>query len=465
LGGGVSFASSLSVYQDQTIYNYIPKENYIGFAKGLKGKCEGDTLSLSVMSACPEDKRLCKLLHEVKSAEQEFRAVQSNMKVLDQLISLPKPTSFDAKNMIDTAKEVGVEQARLSQKETLLNQEVMIKQRSFQKQAPVKQALQSAQICTKELELTLPYGHVSFSTNYEANMDEKEITVTQNLSITNRSGIDIEAETAMFYYRSARQYVTPIHFNPWIVSKYIPMLKKMYKSKRAINDKEAMVELAMMEDTGTMVKAAYAPVASYEDAREYKIKDLFLPSTGLPLEVQVLHWKVPLMCEVRAYPYVNSRAFYVCTFKPKFQIDSNRWKVKEGKRMINENAVGEYHNEKYDLYTKIEEDIKIFRKPIVQKERETGIFGGTARKKDGFVLTLTNKSDTGKTLTLIDRIPTSTTDEIKIKLLSVNSNKKVDYKMLKEGKMEMKLDLAPNETKTIEVLFEISYDKTLKVNY
>ena len=465
LGGGVSFASSLSVYQDQTMYNYIPKENYIGFAQGLKGKCEGDTLSLSVMSSCPEDKRLCKLLNEVKSAEQELRAVQSNMKVLDQLISLPKPTSFDAKNVIDTAKEVGVEQARLSQKETLLNQEVMIKQRSFQKQAPVKQALQSAQICTKELELTIPYGYVSFSTNYEANIDEKEITVTQNLSITNRSGIDIEAETAIFYYRSARQYVNPIHFNPWIVSKYVPMPKKMYKSKRAINDKEAMVELAMMEDAGTMAKAAYAPVASYEDAREYKIKDLSLPSTGLPLDVQVLHWKVPLICEVRAYPYVNSRAFHVCTFKPKFQIDSNRWKVKEGKRMINEAAVGEYHNEKYSLYTKIEEDIKILRKPIVQKERETGIFGGTARKKDGFVLTLTNKSDKVKTLTLIDRIPTSTTDEIKVKLLSVNSNKKVDYKMLKDGKMEMKLGLAPNETKKIEVLFEISYDKALKVNY
>ena len=56
--------------------------------------------------------------------------------------------------------------------------------------------------------------------------------------------------------------------------------------------------------------------------------------------------------------------------------------------MINENAVGEYRDGKYDLYTKVEEDIKIVRKPIVNKERETGIFGGTARKKDGFTLTL-----------------------------------------------------------------------------
>ncbi len=113
----------------------------------------------------------------------------------------------------------------------------------------------------------------------------------------------------------------------------------------------------------------------------------------------------------------------------------------------------------------MEEDIKILRKPIVQKERETGIFGGTARKKDGFVLTLTNKSDRSKTLTLVDRIPASTTDEIKVKLLSINFDKKIDYKMLKNGKIEMKIILGANETKKIEVLFEISYDKELKINY
>ena len=37
--------------------------------------------------------------------------------------------------------------------------------------------------------------------------------------------------------------------------------------------------------------------------------------------------------------------------------------------------------------------------------------------------------------------------------------------MLKDGQIEMKISLAGNETKKIEVLFEISYDKDIKVNY
>jgi hypothetical protein len=208
-----------------------------------------------------------------------------------------------------------------------------------------------------------------------------------------------------------------------------------------------------------------APVASYEDAREYKITNLKIPSTGTALDVDVISWKVPLECEVRAYPYMNTKAFHMCSFTPKYQIDSNTWKVKSGTEVINERAVGEYRKGKYNIYTKVEEDIQILRKPIVKKERKTGIFGGTARKQDGFTLTLTNKSNKVKELTLIERIPTSTSTEIKSKLLSINSKSKVDYKMLKDGEVEMHIMLNANETQKIDILFEISYDKDLKVNY
>jgi hypothetical protein len=206
-------------------------------------------------------------------------------------------------------------------------------------------------------------------------------------------------------------------------------------------------------------------VASYVDAREYKIDALDLPSVGMPVDVPVTSWNAPLVCEIKAYPYRNTSAFNVCSFTPKYQIDSNRWKVRSGDVMLNESAVGLYSKGTYELYTNIDEDIKIERKRIVNKERETGIFGGTARKKDGFVLTLTNKSDKEKTLRLIERIPTSTSDEIEVKLLEISSNEKIDYKMLKEGKIEMEITLKPKESKKIEVLFEISYDKDLKIRY
>lgn len=319
--------------------------------------------------------------------------------------------------------------------------------------------MKTERLCKKELLLQIPYGNISFSTRYEADIEENEVTVTQNLAITNRSGIDIEADTAMFYYRLANQYVRPVHFSPWVVSKFVPRTAKMYKNTSADMALSMKAESAMGGDI------APAPVVSYEDAREYKITNLSLPSTGVPLEVEVLSWKSALECEIKAYPYVNTKAFQVCSFTPKYQIDANKWKITSGTEVMNENAVGEYRDRKYQLYTKVEEDIKILRQPIVQKERTTGIFGGTARKKDGYTLTLTNKSDKVKTFTVVERIPTSTTTEIKSKLLSITSKNKVDYILLKDGEIEIPVTLAVHETKKIDVLFEISYDKDLKVRY
>ena len=464
----IGHASSLDVYQDQTFYHYTQNNNFIGFAQGVKASCEGSPMALLSMSLCPEEERLCKVLTELRTAEQKVQDVVATTKVLEQLISLPQPTTFDAPSWIESAKHIGMEQSRLLTQKKVLTQEVKIKQQLFRKQAPTQQASESTVLCKEEMELTIPYGYVSFSTRYEADIEnKKEISVTQYLSIINRSGIDIEADTGMFYYRSASQHVYPRYFRPWIVSKYIPRpsVKRVAKSKKYRSEEIQMDMVMMSAQKEAPSKRLSRPVATYEDAREYKIKDLILPSTGVALDLPVLTWKTTLSCDVRAYPYENQQAFHVCSFKPKYQIDSNAWKVKASSEVINENASGEYRDEKYHIYTKVEEDIKILRKQIVHRERETAIFGGTARKKDGFSLTLTNKSEKEKTLTIIERIPTSTTEEIKVKLLEIKSAKKVNYKMLKDGKIEMKLTLAGNETKKIEVLFEISYDKDLKVKY
>jgi len=465
LAGGLSYGSSLAVYQDSTFYHFSPQNNFIGFSKGLKAKCEGTLLALSPTTSCPEDNRLCKMLSTLKSTELKLQAVQENSKILDRLVSLPQPATLDASAWINAAKLTGEAQANLLSQEQLLNEELIIKQNTFDNQAPSKQALLSSQTCAWDIELSIPYGYVSFSISYDADIiDEKEVRVTQNLSIINRSGIDIQVDTAMFYYRKAHQYIRPIHFNPWIVSKYVPSPKREYKSRAM--QKELSMDMAVMAEESIPMPMMTAPtLATYEDAREYKIQNLILPSSAIPLEVEILTWKVPLSCEIRVYPYKNSRAFHVCSFKPKYQIDSNRWKVKSADALINENAVGEYRDGRYNLYTKVEEEINIVRKPIVKKERETGLFGTTVRKKDGFILTLTNKSDSSKTLTLIERIPTSTSEEVKVRLLKIDAKIKVDYKMFEDGQIQMKLTLAADENTEIEVLFEIAYDKDLKVSY
>jgi len=461
-GTTLSMASSLSIYQDKTLYSYTPQSSFIGLTKGVKAKCEGESISFSHTFVCPENGHLCKLYTDAEAVEAQILSNRNNMALLEKLIKLPQPNSVNAAVWVEAAKLLAREQTKLAlEKKRLSHESRKLKQR-FNKQTRANMPLALDSMCKGELELTLPYGYVTFATEYEATLLDGRIEVTQKLSVLNRSGIDIEANEAHFYYRSARQYVRPIYFSPWIVGERRAYLSKNVKRSRKIMVMDDAEEMHMDAPTA----AATAPQkVRYEDAREYTIENLKLPSTGESKSLPVMTWKVPVKCQTELFAYRNSNAFEVCSFKPKFQIEQNRWKITKNGKIVNESAVGEYKKENYRLYTQIDQDIKIIRKKIVRKERETGIFGGTARKKDGFILTIINKSNKEKKLLVTERIPSSTTEKIKVKLLSVHSDKAVDYNLLKDGKLKMNVVLVPHEARKIEVLFEISYDKDLKIDY
>jgi len=456
-------SSALSVYQDKALYTYAAKNSFIGISTGITANCEGEAMMISAIATCPGNKRLCKDLKRLKVSSMKLSELQFNDQILDKMIALPQPLEIDASAWIKAAQNLGKEKAALLEEITEGKATLNAARQHFNRQAPSTEVLVSETICGGEITLTLPPRYIYFSSRYEADISaEKMLTVTQYLSLVNRSGVDINADTAMFYYRSANQYVRPQHFNPWIVRKYEPRptIKRMKRASVTTMNDAPMMEVSAMD-----VSVPKQISATKVDTREYKIEGLELPSSGVPVDVSVSKWTVPMHCKLKTYPYLNRQAFEVCTFTPKFQIENNQWKLMSDKVIVNEKAQGQYYDGKYDLYTKVDQDIQVVRKRMVKNERETGIFGTTVRKKDGFVLTLTNKSDKPKTITVTDRIPTSTNDAIEVKLLALKSSKRVDYTMDKEGKIEMNITLDPKENKKIEVVFEIAYDKALKVRY
>ncbi len=452
-GSSLLMASQLAVYQDKTLYTYTPENSFIGLTKNVKAECERQSVAVQSGIDCPPGERLCALFSESRSLEGLIRTNAENSKILDKLVTLPQPNAIDATSWIEAARSVAKEKAALmTEREKLAYKNKALKQR-FARETRSTLPLILEKPCKKELTLTLPYGYVTFKPLYEANLQGNgQIEVTQKLSLLNRSGVDIEADKAHFYNTTANVHLYPVHFNPWVVSEaraYMPRKKAL-----AAND-------AVMEEKVTFATAP-ASKATYLQSREYSVINLNLPSTGEAKEVPVMSWKVPVNCALESYPYRRAGVFEVCRFTPKLQIEQRRWKFFEKGKLVNESAVGEYDGNFYALYTKLDQDIRVVRKPIVEKERESGIFGSTVKKKDGFRLEVLNKSDKAKKLRIVERIPVSTTDKIKVKLLSV---KGAEYSLKKEGKVVMPVTLKPHERREIEVLFELSYDKDLKVTY
>ena len=456
----LSHAASLQVYQDTATYTYTPKSDYLGMAEGVVATCKGKPLALEQKALCESDERLCREFNALQSAQEQLEGIQNNITLLDKIISLYQPTTLDAKATIDAARDISSERAKLVAKAQREKISFDLQREAFLKQTRATLPLYYSQKCDEATKLKFSYGAISFRTFYEADLStDDSVKVTQYLAVTNRSGVDIAAEDATFYYRSAQRTVRPVYFHPWIISEYQPPLPR---AQNLLKKSPAIMDSAVAE---MKAEAPTAPVAEYMDAREYKVMQLDLPSTGEPVNVIANTWSATMTCGLHVSPYANLLVYEQCSFTPGTQIENNTWEIKKGEELISSHAFGEYRENTYHLYTKIDEDIKVTRKPIVRKQKDTGFFGNTVRKKDGYILTLTNKSDKDKTLTVCERIPNSETEEIEVKLLQINSDKKVDYKLLKDGKVEMNVLLHAGEERTIEVLFEVAYDKEKKIIY
>lgn len=449
-------ASTLSVYQDRSIYSYLPASEFIGLTKNIAAKCEGASVPLRVMQTCPPSQRLCSDLYtKIETVKTKVQQNRLNSEILEKLITLPKPDSLDAQKAIAAAKAVAKEQTKLiAEKEKAIQRLKQLKA-DLSRQARASHPVGLKKGCQGTVTLEMPYGYITFETEYTATLLEKHrIKVQQNLSIRNHSGIDVEAKQATFYYRPSQQYVRPVHFRPWVIREQKPFPQKRMLQKGVAANEGIGADIAPV---------AAAPMrAYYEQSREYSVKDLKLPSDGEAKKVPVMQWEVPTKCQTELYAYRNLHAYKVCTFSPKFQIEHHRWKIYQNGAVINEQAAGEYKDSSYRLYVSNDEDIKAERRSVVDKEQESGIFGGTIKKRDGFELQLTNKSEKSKKVVVTERIPTPATEKIKVRLLSITGN---SYRLLKDGKIEMEVSLPPKSHKRIEVLFEISYDKDLKVMY
>jgi len=460
----VMHASVLEIYNDGAKYRYVPIDDYVGFANGVQATCDGQTVSLLPIKSCPEKKRLCQVASLLRELEEQRETVGQESAVLDQLVSLSKPTAIDASKWIDAAQKIGKKKAELIAKSKTIKERLQAQTDAFSRQAPSQKAVMTQRRCTGDLELVMPAGYIGARLLYEADTsDPASIAVKQYIAFSNQSGIDITAKEANVYAKSYRIYLRPQQFRPWIAQ--IRQERKHLKKTRAMRTL-SYAEAPMMDEGGAA--APVAPVANVGDViqmgyKNYHVSGIELPSTGEEIKVKIADYKAAVSCELVSYPYRGAQVYKACSFSPKSPIESHRWRIQKNKRLVSDQAYGVYRDGKYLLNVDVEEEVLIRRNPVVKRDKSSGIFGGSIRKKDGFELALTNLSSQTKMVKIIERIPTSTTDKIKVKLLRVEGAN--SHTLLPDGRLEIKVMLSPKANQRIKVLFELSYDKDTKVSY
>jgi len=463
-----SIASTLEIYNDGAKYRYVPIDKYIGFTRGVSASCEDQSVALAATDDCSDKKRLCRDIAVIKELGSQRVALKYESSTLEQLVTISKPTDIDASKWIDAAQKIGKRKSELSQALRDVNSKMKTASGKFTRQAPAKKAMMSEEKCLGELELNIPAGYIGAKLLYEADVSSPDsISIKQYIALSNHSGIDIVAGEAYIYAKSSRLYLRPQHFSPWVArvgdtNRYAKKLSRSLSANTASITQDAMME-SIMEDEGIAMPVPAIGAVVQAGYKNYHISGIELPSTGKDIKVKIADYKVSMECEYIAHPYRDNRLYRTCSFAPSSAIEANKWTIKKNKRLVTQEAYGEYWDGKYLLNTDVDDEVLISRGQVVKKDQSSGIFGGSIRKRDGFEIDVTNISDKPKSIKIIERIPSSTTDKIKVKLVSVAGVN--SYKLVKDGKLVIDVNLKPKEHKKIKVIFELGYDKKLKVNY
>ncbi|NKQ41883.1 MAG: DUF4139 domain-containing protein [Sulfurovum sp.] len=463
---GFVFASSLEIYQDVAKYRMIPTDRYVGFARDVSATCDGQSVALLTGEKCSDAYRLCKERDQLRILDSEKTALLYESETLEKLIEISKPTEVNANKWIEAANKIGKQKADLWEKQREVSAKLQSKKLAFSNQAPSKNALFLQKRCTGELELTMPSGHIGAKLLYEADVSsDDKIQVKQYLVVSNHSGIDVVAKDLYVYAKSYRVYLQPQQFSPWIarIQQDRPIAKRSMQKNAAYDESASTLDAVAGGDIAAVEPTASMGAVIQTGYKNYHVSGVELPSTGEEIKIKIADYQAVTECQYVSYPFMDSRVYRACSFIPLSPIESHKWRIQKDKRLVSDQAYGEYREGKYLLNVDIDDEVLVERKSIVKRDRSTGIFGGSIKKKDGFEIAVNNISDKVKKIQITERIPTSSTDKIKVKLLKVEGAD--SHKILKDGRLDMSVTLAPKEHKKIKIMFEINYDKETKVRY
>jgi hypothetical protein len=449
-------ASSLEVYRDGAFYRYTPKEAFVGFVgKGARALCKEVETPLVTTLRCPERFHLCQEKTQVEALEAEAGKAMAVRQVLQKLVDRSEPDEVDVEAFFEKAEKIGERLARLEARHEKAMERARLGKEAFLRRATAWEAAALPEDCMgEEVALKFPAGWVGFDLFYEAEVGEKgSVGITQKMHVTNRSGVDIEADTAHFFHTSLSHRLRPLRFTPWVVRDARHAPRRVYR--KGVAAMEAVVQSAPAVSMGEV---------SVERPRHYLVKKLSLPSSGKKVTVLLSRWREDAEYGERVYPYRDGRVYETVRFAPSRAIDADRWRVYEKGRLKAADVYGAYLDGRYTLFLGVDEEVAVHRDRLYLKEKES-FFGDTVKKRDGYEIALVNESDSAKRLTVVDRIPVAQRSDVKVKLLRVASKLPLRYELGPQGKLEMGVTLPPHGGGSIEVLFEVSHDKDKPVRY
>ncbi len=301
--------------------------------------------------------------------------------------------------------------------------------------------------CRDKGKVTITYPQYNFkvSSFYEiqAHTKERKIDFVKKIKIIQKSGQNYKNIDIISHSNSYNQRVQPSPFYP----KYL----NIYKSKRVLyakstnalsNDKAMLKPIARMEYRQNLTTSAFI------------IKGINLPNNQEKIiTLENKRYDISLQDDIDGYS--SSLAYLRASFRSDKYYQNSRAYI-----YLNNNQIGSINlkrikkDGKVNIYFGENQNIKV-KKTLLKRYNESEFFGNKQINTQVWQYRITNQNRTIQKINLMERIPISQNEDIKV--IPLFDTKKA--KISKKGKVVWSFNLAPNKTKTIKFGYKTTKPK------
>jgi len=301
----------------------------------------------------------------------------------------------------------------------------------------------------KEIIISYPIYNISRNGFYDINYDssKKSIGIKNSSFITQSTGVDFKNIDINFYTYNFVNQLKPNVFRPQYLD--------IYKPRQIAYAQEAEVMMDNMVHKKAMkVKSAPRPSFAYVENTTksyFKASNIDLPS-GKKTEVVFSkdNYKAEDSLEIDGYS--ASQAFFKVEFKSKKLYGILNSKLYLDGTYIGRSNINEIKKDKKSSIFFATNRFIDIKKELVKDMKEEPFFSmNTLKTQKVWKYKITNNHKKTQKLVLLERLPISKHEDIKVKLIGSTKETKMD----KNGKIHFDFELKPNETKEIEFGYEI----------
>lgn len=438
--------------------NYLNEEEISEELKSLKTRI--DDLEMDIR----------KLRAEEDGLKKEKELIVANQKITGENASLDfeqlqKIAAFTSSRI--TAINIKIEEIRVEiqklekEKNKLVNQMNVDRQRFTSKPGEVVVSLESQRAQNVNLELTYIVGGVSWASAYDARVNDlsQPVQLTHKARITQTTGEDWKDVKLTLATGNPSAGAQVPYMGVWYVNfnnvNYGNQLKRL-DSRNA--NTIAMDEAEVLERAPGVMSDQQFQVSQNLTQQEYSIeRKQTILSSNSPVTVVLRDVELPAKYEYHAKPRLDPDAFLVAKVYDwgKFDLLDGELSLFNNNTYVGKSVLNTSNpDDTLQLSLGRDKGVVVKRTRVYSKQTKT-IFGNNQVDHYVWKIELRNNKKTAVDVVLRDQVPVSQHEEIKVTVNSVGGGNYDE----KTGIIKWRLSLSPGQTQSYEVSYEVKYPK------